>query len=190
MLKLRLTFLNESSLKLTSVLLIHLRLSPQIPNFPSSGDTSQSSCSLRPQTWQHPHLSKTYPVDKLKKIIITTILKIEQKIPAKHSIAAGVRQASTSHGSHSRKLGACGRFWASDLQKNKKTKKIISILSIFSADASLHLAFDKQDLEEGKMFSYVAKLELVQSRCFVHCSTDWWMSFHEENCWKVAWFAL
>ena len=58
-------------------------------------------------------------------------------IPAKHSIAAGVRQASTSHGSHSRTFGACGRrwFWASEKWEEKKTKKIIAILSIFSADA-------------------------------------------------------
>ena len=58
-------------------------------------------------------------------------------IPAKHSIAAGVRQASTSHGSHSRTFGACGRrwFWASEKWEKKKTKKIIAIFSIFSADA-------------------------------------------------------
>ena len=105
-------------------------------------------------------------------------------IPAKHSIAAGVRQASTSHGSHSRTFGACGRrwFWALEGEK-KKTKKIIAIFSIFSADAvfvflTSHLDFDKQDFEQGKMFSYVGqqKLELVCSQdvSFVHYSTDRW----------------
>ena len=117
-------------------------------------------------------------------------------IPAKHSIAAGVRQASTSHGSHSRTFGACGRrwFWASEKWENKQTKKIIAIFSIFSADAVF--IFLTSGLWQTRFWA--------RQNVFICGTTETWAGAVKmwvlcitpqtdesiKNCWKVAWFVL